>query len=783
MTTAASAKGRDFDGGIGATLQACMIWSAEVIPVSVEREGLPIADVSSQGDADFTDLHAAFLRVVMLDRAPDAARLHIFAHTRYRLVVNGVPLGRGPCRYETRRPEYDSWDIAPHLKPGRNTVAILAHRDAPSGRIMAHPPGMAAVLDLGVAGRIVTGPDWLAVPDRSFGPRAIAWASIEETVDARAMPDWTSPAFDPMTLPQPWPAAVSVACDVAPVPRGIPLLRERRQVITETRFPLVLGEGESLSLPLSGIVLAFVRLHLEAAPGCRLTLGFALPEGQTSGATRYITRDGAQVYETGDVFALDRLILTVEGGPVTLQAVEIVELLYPFDRVGRFRSSDPDLDRLWEICARTLELISEDSWTDCADRERVEWTDETPPAFECTRVMMAGPSDDGAPLWADPRLLRGLLQRMILTQRPDGQIKAHSCSERWDIHAVMEDRSCDWMIALRQYVDVSGDLDFLRSVWPAIPPLMDWFLRRRTARGLVNAREWEVWDNPLRYQLCEGAGLNCFVVQALRNAAWAGRTLGEDAAARSFDDAADALVAAINTHLWSEAEGSYFAGLFGAESECATQLNDVMFDGPFLPGNLFRPTLQAALFALEFGIVPDGRRARVEAFVLAHAQEAEAVMTHHFLFRRLVALDRQEEDRLMIGMLRRGWQAMTASPWGTAWEDLEGRGSRVHVYGMAPAWLLSAHVLGVHMPDGPVRDAAIRIAPHPCDLRWAEGVVVTEHGPVALSWQAEDGAIRRLEVEIPPGASAELLVPVVAGDGGRRRERSLLGPGKHVWAR
>jgi len=55
----------------------------------------------------------------------------------------------------------------------------------------------------------------------------------------------------------------------------------------------------------------------------------------------------------------------------------------------------------------------------------------------------------------------------------------------------MEDRSCDWVIQLRQYVESSGDVALVNELWPALTRLMEWFMSRRSARGLVLAREWE----------------------------------------------------------------------------------------------------------------------------------------------------------------------------------------------------------------------------------------------------------------------------------------------------
>ena len=33
------------------------------------------------------------------------------------------------------------------------------------------------------------------------------------------------------------------------------------------------------------------------------------------------------------------------------------------------------LNKLWAMCARSGQVLSEDSYVDCADRERTEWMD------------------------------------------------------------------------------------------------------------------------------------------------------------------------------------------------------------------------------------------------------------------------------------------------------------------------------------------------------------------------------------------------------------------------
>lgn len=746
---------------IGPILDRALIWCADVVPVprDVRSAGMPVTDTLGaeflRTIGEVADLHAAFVKEFALEGMPQTALVHLFAFTRYRLYVNGSYVGRGPARYQNVSPEYDSWSVAAMLKPGRNVIAILAHRDAPSGRIMYHTPGMAAVLAYhnadGVEKRIVTDATWRARPERSFGPRDSAWSSIPEHIDARRSDDWTAAGYDARA----WPSAVKTA-DIGAVelqPRSIPLMRETALPWKAAALPTRLRPGDSLDLDLHRVSLAYHRLTLDAIAGSEIEVSYHLPENNVSGMNRYVARDGQQIYEGGDTFACTFIRVRLKSGGVTVTDAKAFEVLYPFDCVGRFDCDDPFLNQLWALCARSLQLMSEDAYTDCADRERVEWMDSSPPAFDVTQATMAAPDGAGGTRYGDPRLLRSLLRRTALTALADGQIKAHTCSERWDIHAIMEDRSCDWVIGLRQYFEASGDIAFVRSMWPTVVGLMAWFHARLTPRGLVLGREWEVWGNPLCYQVCEGAGLNAFVYHALIDAEWLGRRIGRTDQAAVFAARAIALRRAFNDLLWDEEQGVYIGALFGPGSKRATTFGKGIADVDITDGR-FRPTLQAALFAFDAGIVPPDRAARLDEWILAHDDNVAGVMTHHYLFKRYYALDRHDLDTEVLKRMRSGWRNMVGSPWGTSWETLDGGGaSKVHVYGIMPGHYLSNYVLGVRSA-GSTAESTLLIDPRPGDLTRAQGVVSTAFGPVPIRWERSlDGAMD-LSLTVPHGAKA-----------------------------
>jgi hypothetical protein len=749
-----------------ALASAQIICCAKSVPVPIQSGGSAegIASSSDRLRDSTPDLHCVFAKEFTLGEVPSSAILHVFAFTRYRLYVNGNYIGRGPSRYQNQRPEYDSRDVCQWLKTGRNILVILVHRDAPTGHIMRHDPGLISALEMTLSGKqaaIATDSSWLSMPELSFGPRAQAWSSIEESIDARKTTDWRRPDLT-QSVWQPSAIARDNG-DVPFFPRSIPLQLERDRDWTAKTpaLPIDLVAGSEIEFSLPEIAQAFHRLEMDAEEGSALEISYALPQGEESGKCSYVARGGMQTWMGGDTFAFLRLRLRVAAGHIRLTRAAACEVRYPFERAASFACSDPFLTQLWGICARSLEVLSEDSYIDCADRERVEWTDDSPPAFDCTRVMMRGPIEEiGSSTkthWGDSRLLGGLLRRIALTQQPDGQLKAHSCSERFDIHAIMEDRTCDWVVLLRAYLESSGDADLVRALWPTLTRLLDWYRMRRTARGLVLAREWEVWDNPLRYQVCEGAGLNAMVHRALVDASALARVIGNEIEAEELTHEAQQLQVDFNRLLWNEREAAYNGALFGPGSEVRPQ-QDHPFTGKIVDG-CFGPTAQANLFALYSGIVPSERIDTVRRWILLHLDDVRGPMSHYYLFRMLYEMEDGEQDARVLQLMKTGWKNQVDSEWQTTWEDLEDSGgSKVHIYGMHPGYFLTAFVLGARR-EGPLERRTILIEPRFSGLNWARGVCVTEFGPVKIEWRMDDARGSEIVCTAPDDVKTKLRLP------------------------
>jgi hypothetical protein len=98
--------------------------------------------------------------------------------------------------------------------------------------------------------------------------------------------------------------------------------------------------------------------------------------------------------------------------------------------------------------------------------------------------------------------------------------------------------------------------------------------------------------------------------------------------------------------------------------------------------------------------------------------------------------------------------------------------------------------LGVRR-DSPVAEKTIVIEPHLGNLISAEGVVVTEFGPVPISWKRDETTLN-FSFEVPPGVKATFRLPRDPGKQSvyldsqtihilpaAKRSSLIIGPGPH----
>ena len=463
------------------------------------------------------------------------------------------------------------------------------------------------------------------------------------------------------------------------------------------------------------------------------------------------------------------MLVKCKSGRVKLLSLKITDRSYPFDRIGKFRCSDDILTNLWRMAQNTIEVTSDDGYGSDA-RERNEWIQDAGKAsFSTTRVGSAAPGKDGKPVYSDPRLLKNMLRHASQMQLPDGQLLATFPTDRGpeDCHYIIDDYSCQWFEGLKTYYNVKGDKEFVREMWPTLVAQINWFLTHRTVRGLLLAREYTSFDNPFAYIPCEGATINAFFYSALRNCEELALVAGEPQKSSEYKNAAEELKVAFNKQFWNDSE--------------------LVYNSAFYQNKLYAPTVHAQLIALHYNLVPENRKESVEKWFLANYKNpgmkhsclnpdlevmvnqksgVEMPVVYFWVFSQLYRMDSEALDREAINEMRRRWTSMVTfmQDAGTLCESFtdekgEGASESCHNYGSVPAYFLSTNILGVQL-DGPVWDKKLVVEPRLGDLSFAEGVVVTPHGAVPVSWKkSTDGKSLYYKITIPKGIHASLHLP------------------------
>lgn len=154
----------------------------------------------------FTVFHAR--RTFDLAAAPTRFVVHVSADNRYRLYVNGAQVSSGPQRSDVEHWRYETLDIAPQLRAGRNVIAALIWNWGPARPVAQHSHRTGFLLQgasATEAGHVNTGPGWRLLRDSAFAPIVLTSASMGnyyaaapgDSIDGTRYPwGWERPDYD-----------------------------------------------------------------------------------------------------------------------------------------------------------------------------------------------------------------------------------------------------------------------------------------------------------------------------------------------------------------------------------------------------------------------------------------------------------------------------------------------------------------------------------------------------------------------------------------------------------
>lgn len=778
-------------------MRVCCLWLLKCIAVFGIVAAAAVVPAHAKGEwvthRDHAKLAPAvlhFRRELNLSSLPNAFPIRISADNRFILYVNGKRVAKGPSRGDLAHWRYQSVDIRPYLKRGNNVVAAVVwntvtdspeflKRTSPFAQISATTGfwieganDAARVLDSGPAwqvsvkaGHSFTFP--LPALYQALGDVWYAAGSAERIDGATA--DWGWQGQE-LTAADWTPAVPAIQRDKAApwtlVPDTLPpmlyrLAQTGKTVRTDLtgggRFPAqavtVPANSEASLLIDQGVQLsAYPALTVSQGKGATITVVYAeaLYDDQKRkgdrndvGARRAIGLEDVFLPDGGKLRRFEPLWwrtwrymeIRVKTGaqPLTLNGLSVHETGYPFDQNGYFKSSDAQLERIWDIGWRTQKINAHENYMDSSYWEQLQYVGDTRVQAEIVDVVSG-----------DPRLTRVAIDAFGDSQSADGMIQSAYPSSTDNVIPTF---GLMWIGMMHDYWMRQPDPDVIERNLPKAQKVLDWYRPHVAGNGLLkrnpgwNFVDW-VGDPPMAREAFPSydpvSGTSCMTsliyLGALREASDMEQALGQASPAAAHRAAASDVAEAVRQHCWDEERGLYADDpsrkVFSQHTNALAVLYDVA-----APERA--PAIMDAIVSGDGIDAPDGLLTTSYYF----AWYLNRAFVHAGLGDRYIDL-------------LQSWRDLDAMNF-TTWPEARGNTrSDSHAWSAHPTAGLITIVAGI-TPLSPGY-ATVKIAPQPGKLEHFDAASMTPQGLVKVRYRSR-GAGASFTITLPQGLSGEFI--------------------------
>jgi hypothetical protein len=391
---------------------------------------------------------------------------------------------------------------------------------------------------------------------------------------------------------------------------------------------------------------------------------------------------------------------------VSLDSVSMRYEFAPVAERGKFRCSDAQLNKIWDVAAYTMHLNTREFFIDGIKRDRWVWSGDAYQSYLMNYYLYFDTPTVNRTQW----VLRG-----------KDPVTSH-------LNTIM-DYSFYWFISVYDAYQYTGDKAQVQQLYPRMQSLMDYCLGRRNKDGLMEglAGDWVFidWADGLSKQ-GEVSFEQLLLCRSLESMALCAKLVDDQPGAQRYQQLATDLKAKIFATYWNAGKGAL------VHSRVAGQPTDHV-------------TRYANMFAIFFDYLSPAQAQQVKKSVLLNPQVPK-ITTPYMRFYELEALCALGEQPYVLkemksywgGMLNEGatsfWEEYDPTKKGTEHLAMYGRPfgkSLCHAWGASPIYLLGKYYLGVK-PLTPGY-ATYEVVPNLGGLQWMEGTVPTPQGDIAVA--------------------------------------------------
>ena len=725
-------------------------------------------------------------RIVDLAAKPARFVVHVSADNRYRLYVNGTQLSSGPQRSDAMHWRFETVDLAPALRAGRNVISAVVWNWGLHHPVAQHSLRAALLVQGDSPSEAVanTGPGWKLRRDSAYAEvlvqnadvRAYYAAAHGEAVDGARFPwgwdrlDYDDAAWQTVSTAMRDPAIVGdVLLHAAPgrggygdasgwqlEPRDLPPMEETAlrfaAVRRATGVPLSDGfirGGEALVVPPNThatLLLDHARTTnaytvVETSGGAGSTVTMTYAEAAVDSAGNKGNRndvDGRRIRGIHDVIRPGggerRRFQTLywrSGRYVELDVQTAAEPLRIHDVSGIF-TAYPFVER--------GRFASDLPWL--ADMWRMNWNGARIGAFETymdtpyyEQLQYIGDTRLQALISlyvaGDDRLVRQAIAHFDDSRLPEGITTSRYPSE---LQQLIPPFALIYVAMVHDYQLHRDDPAFVRTRLPGIRGILDWYGRRVDSTGMLgpmpywNFVDWaERWARGVPAGADDGhsATVSLLYAYALDRAAQLEAELGVPGMAQSYRERAGALRRAVYSRAWDSRRRLFRDAPDSAAFSQQTNVLAILTDA--LPATEQRALMERVL--ADSTLIP------ASYYFSWYVHEA---------LRKVGLADRYIEQLAP-------WRTMLAHGLTSAPEKPEPTRSDSHAWSAHPNYGLLATVLGVRPASSGFR--TVTIAPALGPLRTASGRVAHPRGDIDVALTRVGAAGLSADVTLPAGVT------------------------------
>ena len=466
-----------------------------------------------------------FRKQIVINSIPKKFIVHVSADNRYRLYVNESLVSWGPAVGDLLNWNYETIDIAPYLKTGKNIIASQVWNlgGLKGARQISNATAFILQGNSEMEQLINTDKSWVCKRDTGYhflhmtsetvGGGYIAGAT--DSIVGKQHPwGWNNSEFDDSKwnkaselgkgnhagldtwLGTPWLLKA----------RTIPLMEQEKQAISELLYakglpfkPSTYNGKLDLNIPANSkvellldnqvLTMGFPQLKVQNGSRSKIKIQYQESLFETNGEKGNRTEwQGKEMKGYYDVFMPDgglrqfeplwirtfryvKLIIETKEEALKILDFHNIYTAYPLQQQAIFSSNDDTLAKIWDTSWRTARLCALETYMDCPYYEQLQYIGDTR-IQALISMYVAG----------DDRLAKNAISQFYGSMQPMGLTKSNHPTGGSQI---IPPFSLIFINMVHDYYMLRDDSPFIKQYIPGIKFILDWFVSKIDDNGIL----------------------------------------------------------------------------------------------------------------------------------------------------------------------------------------------------------------------------------------------------------------------------------------------------------